>query len=88
MQVKGSIDGSRHGRSFGASHRAYDRVRQGQGLKITDLPPDSPAILEYIIIIYVLNTYNDAQRSQQKSKYSGVCVTCIFDSLKSALKLF
>ena len=56
MQVKGSIDGSRHGRSFGASHRAYDRVRQGQGLKITDLPPDLPAILEYIIIIYVLNT--------------------------------
>ena len=26
-QVKGSVDGSRHGRSFGASHRAYDKVR-------------------------------------------------------------
>jgi len=36
-EVKGCIDGSRHGRSFGASHRAYDRVRfpgsekEGQG---------------------------------------------------------
>ena len=30
-EVKGTVDASgRHGRSFGASHRAYDRVRQGE----------------------------------------------------------
>ena len=36
---------------------------------------------------YICSKYNDAQRSQ-KSKYSGICVTCIFDSLTYTRKLF